>query len=169
MSSALVARNAFNRRIATTFARRAIKPMAVTSFVRSNTSHAYVPGGPIYQGTVNDPTTFPPPSRTHGSYHWAFERLLSAGLVPLTAAAFVTSGSAYPLLDGILGVSLVMHSHIGFDSLLVDYLHPRKFPVLGKALPWVLRATTVGVLVGVYQFNTNDIGLTELIAKVWHA
>lgn len=62
---------------------------------------------------MNDPTDFPPPSKSHGSYHWAFERLLSAGLVPLTAAAFVTSGSNYPVLDGILGVSLVMHSHIG--------------------------------------------------------
>ena len=45
-----------------------------------------------------------------------------------------------------------------FDSLLVDYVHPRKFPKLGPTLTWVLRATTVGVLVGVYQFNTEDIG-----------
>jgi len=129
----------------------------------------YVPGGPIYKGTVNDPTTFPPPNKSQGSYHWAFERLLAASLLPITGAAFVTSGSAYPVLDGILGVSLVMHSHIGFDNLLVDYVHPRKFPKLGPTLTWVLRATTVGVLVGVYQFNTEDIGLTELVAKAWHA
>ena len=45
-----------------------------------------------------------------------------------------------------------------FDALLVDYVHPRKFPKLGPTLTWVLRATTVGVLVGVYQFNTEDIG-----------
>lgn len=45
-----------------------------------------------------------------------------------------------------------------FDNLLVDYVHPRKFPKLGPTLTWVLRATTVGVLVGVYQFNTEDIG-----------
>lgn len=151
---------------------------------------------------MNDPTTFPPPNKSHGSYHWAFERLLAASLLPITGAAFVTSGSAYPVLDGILGVSLVMHSHIGvclfsceldgpyfnepwsffiigcdatrdftillvfggtisrnkFDNLLVDYVHPRKFPKLGPTLTWVLRATTVGVLVGVYQFNTEDIG-----------
>ncbi|KAF9792635.1 mitochondrial inner membrane protein [Thelephora terrestris] len=129
----------------------------------------YVPGGPIYKGTVNDPTTFPPPNKSEGSYHWAFERLLAASLLPLTGAAFVTSGSAYPVLDGLLGVSLVMHSHIGFDSALVDYVHKRKFPKLGPTLTWLLRATTVGVLVGVYQFNTQDIGLTELIAKAWHA
>lgn len=65
---------------------------------------------------MNDPTTFPTPSKTHGSYHWAFERLLSAGLIPMTVAAFATSSSSYPLLDGLLGVSLVMHSHIGVCS-----------------------------------------------------
>lgn len=126
---------------------------------------------------MNDPTTFPPPSRSHGSYHWSFERLLSAGLVPLTAAAFFTTGSNYPVIDGLLGVTLVMHSHIGvrsplhrpyivvcahavlqFDSCLVDYLHPRKFPVLGKVATWTLRTATVATLVGLYQFNTNDIG-----------
>ncbi|KAI0942244.1 hypothetical protein AcW1_002922 [Taiwanofungus camphoratus] len=167
MSSSLVARSAFNKHVASTLVRRSLRPLTVQA--RGAADTAYVPGGPIYRGSVNDPTTFPPPSKTHGSYHWAFERLLSAGLVPLTAAAFVTSGSNYPMLDGILGVSLVMHSHIGFDAILVDYLHPRKFPILGRALSWTLRATTVGVLVGVYQFNTQDIGLTELITKVWHA
>ena len=72
----------------------------------------------IYRGTVNDPTPFPTPSKTHGSYHWAFERILSAGLVPLTVASFVTSGTNYPILDGLLGVSLVMHSHIGVRIFL---------------------------------------------------
>jgi succinate dehydrogenase (ubiquinone) membrane anchor subunit len=128
---------------------------------------------------VNDPTTFPPPKRSHGSHHWTFERLLSAGLVPLTAAAFVTSGSTAPLLDGLLGISLIAHSHIGvrfltiplfsiffayfageiqFDSILVDYVHKRKFPTLGPLFTWTLRLTTLAVGVGVYQFNTNDIG-----------
>ena len=69
---------------------------------------------------MNDPTPFPAPSRSHGSHHWAFERLLSASLVPLTAAAFVTSGSSYPILDGVLGVSLVMHSHLGVRSVAFE-------------------------------------------------
>jgi succinate dehydrogenase (ubiquinone) membrane anchor subunit len=70
--------------------------------------------------------------------------------------------------------------------MIVDYVHKRKFPIIGPILTWTLRSATVGVLVGVYQFNTNDIGainapchlfssdlfsigLTELIAKVWTA
>ena len=67
----------------------------------------------IYKGTANDATTFPPPSRMHGSHHWAYERLLSAALVPLTVSAYATSASPYPVLDGIFAAALVMHSHIG--------------------------------------------------------
>ncbi|KDQ15151.1 hypothetical protein BOTBODRAFT_187542 [Botryobasidium botryosum FD-172 SS1] len=129
----------------------------------------YVPGGPILLGTVNDPTTFPPPSKSDGSHHWAFERLLSATLVPLTVSSFVLSSSPYPVLDGLLAVSLVVHSHLGFDQIVVDYLHPRKFPILGRISAWGLRLLTVGTLVGVYQFNTEDVGLTELIKRVWQA
>lgn len=51
---------------------------------------------------------------------------------------------------------------VQFDSLLVDYVHGRKFPILGPVATWSLRAATVGVLVGVYQFNTNDIGASLL-------
>ena len=65
------------------------------------------------RGTVNDPTPFPTPSRVHGSHHWAFERLLSVALVPMTVSAFVVSPTAYPILDGVLAMSLVVHSHIG--------------------------------------------------------
>ena len=55
-------------------------------------------------------------------------------------------------------------------------------------MTWTLRTAIVGVLVGVYEFNTNDVGvyllyrdgacclelslvlgLTELITKVWTA
>jgi len=145
------------------------KAQASTAAAQEEGEFKYVPGGPIYKGTVNDPTTFPPPNRSHGSHHWAFERLLAASLLPITGAAFVTTGSAYPVLDGMLGISLVMHSHIGFGNMLEDYVHPRKFPKLGPTLTWLLRFTTVAVSLGVYQFNTEDIGITELVAKAWHA
>ncbi|KAL0240245.1 hypothetical protein I308_106795 [Cryptococcus tetragattii IND107] len=129
----------------------------------------YIPGGPILPGTVNDATTFPTPNKAHGSYHWAFERLLSASLIPLTVGAAVSSGTAYPIMDGILAVSLIVHTHIGFDACVVDYVHPRKFPVLGPITRWLLRAATGLSVWGVYEFNTNDIGLTELVRRAWTA
>jgi len=163
MSAPLILRFSIPRALS----RRAVGSSAILT--RHAASGGVVPGGPIYEGTVNDPTPFPPPSRAHGSYHWAFERLLSAGLVPMTITAFATSATQYPVLDGLLGISLVIHTHIGFDAILVDYLHKRKFPVLASIATWTLRTATVATLVGIYQFNTNDIGLTELIAKVWAA
>ncbi|EJU05231.1 mitochondrial inner membrane protein [Dacryopinax primogenitus] len=129
----------------------------------------YKPGGPIIRGTVNDAVPYPHPSRSHGSYHWSFERLLCAALIPLTGATFVVSGTAHPILDGLLAVSIIVHSHIGFDASLTDYLHPRKFPLIGPLMKWLVRGMTAGALVGLYQFNTNDIGLTEFIKRLWHA
>ena len=64
----------------------------------------------LLAGTVNDPTTVPTPRKAHGSLHWTFERTLSAALVPVVAATAVTSPN--PILDGILGVSIVLHSHL---------------------------------------------------------
>ncbi|EMS22444.1 CybS-domain-containing protein [Rhodotorula toruloides] len=122
---------------------------------------------PYVEGTVNDPTPFPTPNKAHGQYHWTFERLLSASLVPLIGATAVSS--ANPVLDGVLCTAIVAHSHMGFDQILTDYLHPRKFPVLGPIMSWLLRFATVGALVGVYQFETNDIGITELIKRAWKA
>lgn len=66
--------------------------------------------GTDVQGTVNDPTPFPAPNKAHGSYHWTFERLLSASLVPLVGATAVSSVN--PILDGILSVAIVAHSHM---------------------------------------------------------
>ncbi|WVQ78162.1 hypothetical protein IAT38_000243 [Cryptococcus sp. DSM 104549] len=129
----------------------------------------YIPGGPILKGTVNDATTFPSPNKAHGSNHWAFERLLSASLIPVTVGAAVSSGSAYPIMDGILAISLLVHSHIGFDACITDYVHPRKFPVLSPICQWLLRIGTGLGVWGIYEFNTNDIGLTELIRRVWTA
>lgn len=122
---------------------------------------------PYVKGTINDPTTFPPPSKAHGSIHWTFERSIAAALVPVSAATAIASPN--PLLDAVLGVFLVAHSHMGFDQVLIDYVPKRKFPVISPIANWTLRALTCGVLVGIYQFNTHDIGMTELIKKAWKA
>lgn len=66
------------------------------------------------EGGVNTPVPVPNPDYTHGSYHWSFERLLAAGLVPLTVAPFA-AGSLNPVTDSILCALLVLHSHIGFE------------------------------------------------------
>ena len=132
------------------------------------------------RSTLNDPTTFPGPevfekSRTDLTVYSSWD---DAGLVSL-AAAFVTLDSSTPLFDG-LGISLIAHNHVGvrflhcefpyyiysargirFDAMLVDYAYKLKFPTLGllfsRTLP-NLRLTSLAVGVGVYQFNSSDIG-----------
>ncbi|KAF9407338.1 membrane anchor subunit of succinate dehydrogenase, Sdh4 [Podila epigama] len=110
----------------------------------------------------------PTPNQVHGSYHWDFERLLTVSMIPLFAASAING--AHPITDGLLGVVVPIHCHMGFDAMVTDYLHPRKVGNLGnKAIVWTLRGITVLALVGCYQFNTNDIGLTELVKKSWTA
>ena len=65
---------------------------------------------PYVEGTVNDPTPFPAPNKAHGSYHWSFERAVSVALVPLVGATAMSS--VHPVLDGLLGTALIVHSHM---------------------------------------------------------
>jgi CybS, succinate dehydrogenase cytochrome B small subunit len=48
----------------------------------------------------------------------------------------------------------------------VDYVHKRKFPTLGPILTWTLRVTSLAVGVGIYQFNTNDVGTFVMAARM---
>lgn len=100
-------------------------------------------------GTVNDPTPVPPADAVHGSYHWDFERFLSVSLIPLCTVGMVKHG-ACGLLDASLLSVVLLHSHTGFDAILTDYLHKRKFPVMGPLAKWMLRGFTVATAVGMY-------------------
>ncbi|KAG9188015.1 hypothetical protein G6011_01938 [Alternaria panax] len=119
-------------------------------------------------GTTNDPVPVPDPDYAHGSYHWSFERIVSAGLIPLTLAPFA-AGSLNPLTDSILCALLVVHSHIGFESCIVDYFPAKRVPKTRKAAMWALRAGTVALGLALYSFETNDVGITEAVARLWHA
>jgi len=122
----------------------------------------------VIQGTVNDPAPTPPANPSHGSYHWTFERLISAGLVPLTIAPFA-AGSLNPTMDAILCGAILIHSHIGFESIVIDYVPRKRLPKTRLVFWWGLRAATVLVGVGLYEFETNDVGLTEAIKRIWKA
>jgi hypothetical protein len=95
-------------------------------------------------------------------------RLVAASLVPLTVLPMAT-GSLNPVTDGIFGALIVAHSHIGFQSCIIDYFPSRRIPVLRRTLMWTLNAATVLVLIGLYEFETNDVGITEAVKRVWRA
>ena len=117
---------------------------------------------------ANDAAPVPATNPSHGSYHWTFERLISAGLVPLTIAPFA-AGSLNPITDAILCATVLIHSHIGFDALITDYIPKKRLPKSKFVFDWGLRLATVVVGVGLYEFETNDVGVTEAIRRVWTA
>ncbi|KAL8859158.1 MAG: hypothetical protein Q9178_004421 [Gyalolechia marmorata] len=122
----------------------------------------------VIEGGVNDPAPVPPPSPTHGSYHWVFERAMSAALIPLTIAPFA-AGSLNPVMDALLCAGLIIHSHIGFQSIVIDYVPDKRLPKTRAFFWWALRAATVIAAIGFFEFETNDVGLTEAIKRIWTA
>jgi len=140
----------------------------IAAFHASISREILPPGPQVLHGGVNDAAPVPKPSPTHGSYHWTFERLISLGLVPLTIAPFA-SGTMNPTLDAIFVATILIHSHIGFQSLIIDYIPTHQHPTMRKTFGWLLNLATVVVGIGFYEFETNDVGLTEAIKRIWHA
>ncbi|MCJ1225662.1 membrane anchor subunit of succinate dehydrogenase, Sdh4 [Toensbergia leucococca] len=95
-------------------------------------------------------------------------RLISAALIPLTIAPFA-AGSLNPVMDAALCATIIIHSHIGFESIIIDYVPIKRLPKTRALFWWGLRAATLGVAVGLYEFETNDVGLTEAVKRIWTA
>lgn len=105
-------------------------------------------------------------SPMHGSKHWSFERLISVSVFGLIGAA---AACPHKMIDFALGFVLPLHCHFGFESILMDYLHPRKFPVIGRFSKGALFAATGLSMYGLYRYNTEDVGITEGVKQLWHA
>jgi len=141
----------------------------IAAFHNTARKAAFIPPGPqVIQGTINDPVPVPGPRPTEGGYHWDFERLVAIGIIPLTAAPFVGQ-SLSPITDAVLCSLLLVHSHIGFEACIIDYFPHQKAPKLHSLFMWMLRAGTVLAGAGLYSLETNDVGLTATVTKIWHA
>lgn len=95
-------------------------------------------------------------------------RVVAAALVPLTIVPFA-AGSLNPITDGVFCALLVAHSHIGFQACITDYFPTWRVPGIRRTLGWTLNIATVLVLIGLYEFETNDVGITEAVKRVWKA
>lgn len=72
-------------------------------------------------------------------------------------------------MDALFGALLLIHSHIGFGAMITDYLPTKRVPKTRKAAEWLLKAATLTVGVGLYEFETNDVGITEAVKRIWKA
>ncbi|KAG2224256.1 hypothetical protein INT45_000287 [Circinella minor] len=103
----------------------------------------------------------------HGAYHWTLERFSAISLIPLLSTQAIYG--AHPICDGLLGVVLPFHLYLGFESCIIDYIPKREYPRLHRTANWTLLGTTGLVMWSCFEFNTNEIGLTEFIQRTWTA
>ena len=107
-----------------------------------------------------------PVDKMHGSYHWQAERILSVAVLPLCVIPIVAGPSS--TVDFLLGFLMPLHCHLGFGQIITDYLNKRKIGSVGSGLVVAtLYAATALTTYGLYQFNTNDIGITEFVKRLW--
>lgn len=72
-------------------------------------------------------------------------------------------------MDAILCGAVLIHSHMGFQSVIIDYIPTHTYAKLRKFFMWGLNFATLIVGIGLYEFETNDVGVTEAIKRIWTA
>lgn len=116
--------------------------------------------------TIAPPPFYPQKSKTAGSHHWSIERVLSIATIPLLTSAIFTSHPSF-LVDVALGVVIPLHTHIGFDACITDYLHERKYGVLHMLAKGALYVATALTVYGALLFNFKDVGITTFVKGLW--
>lgn len=105
-----------------------------------------------------------PISTLHGSTHWSFERAMSVATLGLIIASPIYP---HPMVNFGLGIVIPLHCHIGFGSIITDYLPVRKFPLIYRFARGILYASTGLTIYGLYKYNTEDVGIIEGIKNIW--
>lgn len=117
-------------------------------------------------GTVNDAYQPPDPNQYHGSYHWAYERIVAMSLVPMTAVPFIF-GTDMPLFDAFYCLTLLFHCHSGFKACIIDYIPERVYGVWHKVASRLLTLGSGVAIYGIYLLETVENGLFDFLAKLW--
>ena len=54
-------------------------------------------------------------------------------------------------------------------SCIIDYFPSKRVPKTRKAAEWALLGSSLLVAYSLYEFETNDVGLTEGVRRIWKA
>lgn len=124
------------------------------------------PGGVV--GTVNDAYVPPKPEKTHGSYHWTSEKIVTIGMLPLIASSF--AGTTSTVLDTALSAFLLYHVHSGFQSCIIDYIPKRVYGSLHDYAMYLLTFGSGVAAYGIYHIEQKEEGgLAGVVAKIYKA
>ena len=101
-----------------------------------------------------------------GTKNWRAERIASMLTFGLIGAACYAPSQP---IDIALGIVLPVHCHLGFDSIVTDYVPKRKKPILHGLCMSFLYAGTAATIYGLWELNTKDIGITRGVQKLLFA
>ncbi|CAH8469029.1 unnamed protein product [Schistosoma intercalatum] len=99
------------------------------------------------------------------SYHWTFERILAASMLPLYPVALYMDT---PMMNFIVVTAVSMHSYWGFDGVIKDYAFERRYgPALMPILRTLWKVMAGCGYAGLLYFNFNDTGFISAVKKLW--
>ncbi|XP_076249813.1 succinate dehydrogenase, subunit D [Calliopsis andreniformis] len=98
---------------------------------------------------------------------WVMEKVVSLALPCVLPVAFTAQNQ---LLDGLLSVLVVMHTHWGLEAIITDYARPS---VVGNILPKMLHLTllllSATTLAGLFLLIHDGPGVTKAVINLWRA
>ncbi|XP_054014762.1 succinate dehydrogenase [ubiquinone] cytochrome b small subunit, mitochondrial [Hylaeus anthracinus] len=96
---------------------------------------------------------------------WVLERIVAAALPIVIPAALLTESA---VLDGLMSVLVVMHTHWGLEAIIIDYARPS---VVGPLLPKILHVSllllSAATLAGLFMLIHNGPGVARAIKDAW--
>lgn len=96
---------------------------------------------------------------------WVMEKVVSAALPILLPTALIMENQ---ILDGLLSVLVVIHTHWGLEAIITDYARPS---VVGNVVPKVLHSSllllSAATLAGLLLLINNGPGVAKTMKNFW--
>lgn len=118
-------------------------------------------------GDVNEAYKHPLVSPYEGGFHWTYERIGAALLIPLVASPFILGADVLPIVDTAFCVVLLQHCTAGFRLCITDYIPERVYGIWSKIANKTLTLGSVISLYGIYVLETAGNGIFELMSQIW--
>ncbi|KAI8401111.1 CybS, succinate dehydrogenase cytochrome B small subunit [Nakaseomyces glabratus] len=110
------------------------------------------------------------PTQPEDSFQNDYHKYINYTLLPLTVGTFgsvIYTGEVHPMLDFTISSLFLFSTHYHFTSLILDYIPKEKFKRLHKMAMYLLYSATGFGLFGIYELETSNNGVVDLVRKLW--